>query len=83
MAGKTCMNLLSSSVYICNYIITSNKRHPRTKPLPFEIVVTNKLTGAAEVRVREGEVLDFEEHAYYKFGIVAEDCGSPPKHSSK
>ncbi|CAG5130515.1 unnamed protein product, partial [Candidula unifasciata] len=69
--------------YICNYIIVNNKRHPRTKPLPFEIVVRNKLTGAAEIRVREGEKLDYEEHPYYKFGIMAEDCGSPPKQSSK
>lgn len=68
---------------ICKYIILNNKRHPRTEPLPFEIVVTNKVTGAAEVHVRDGETLNFEEHQYYKFGIVAEDCGTPPRHSSK
>ncbi|KAH9514163.1 Calsyntenin-1 [Bulinus truncatus] len=67
--------------YICNYIITKNKRHPRT--LPFEIIVTDKLTGAAEIRVKEGEKLNFEEHPVYKFGVVAEDCGTPPKQSNK
>jgi hypothetical protein len=71
------------AMFICNYVITSNKRHPRIKPLPFEILVTNKLTGAAEVRVREGEKLNYKDQPYYKLWIVAEDCGTPPKQSLK
>ena len=64
-------------------MILKNRRFPRAVPLPFDIVVRNKLTGEAEIRVREGESLDFEQHHAYKFGIVAEDCGSPPKQSTK
>lgn len=69
--------------FICSYIISKNKRHPRTQPPPFEVVVTDKVTGAAEIRVKDGEKLNFEEHPFYKFGIVAEDCGTPPKQSTK
>lgn len=45
--------------------------------------MTDKVTGAAEIRVKEGETLNFEEQHFYKFSIVAEDCGSPPKQSTK
>lgn len=69
--------------FICKYVILKNRRYPRGVPLPFDIVVKNKLTGEAEIRVREGESLDFEKHRAYKFGIVAEDCGAPPKQSTK
>ncbi|XP_005090315.1 calsyntenin-1 [Aplysia californica] len=69
--------------YICKYIISKNIKHPRTSPLPFDIVVTDNVTGAAEIRVREGHKLNYEKHPFYKFGIVAEDCGSPPKRSHK
>uniref|UniRef100_A0A2C9KR50 Cadherin domain-containing protein n=1 Tax=Biomphalaria glabrata TaxID=6526 RepID=A0A2C9KR50_BIOGL len=74
---------VGAAKYICNYIIAKNKRHPKTQSLPFEIIVTDKLTGAAEIRVKDGEKLNFEEHPVYKFGIVAEDCGTPPKQSNK
>ncbi|XP_059160470.1 calsyntenin-1-like isoform X2 [Physella acuta] len=74
---------MGGAKYICNYIIAKSKRHPRSNPLPFEIVVTDKVTGAAEIRVKEGERLNYEEQPFYKFSIVAEDCGTPPKQSTK
>ncbi|CAG5135956.1 unnamed protein product, partial [Candidula unifasciata] len=81
--AATDADTAGDGMYICKYIIVNNKHHPRTKPLPFEVVVTNNVTGAAEVHVREGEMLDYEEHPYYKFGVVAEDCGKPALRSSK
>ena len=69
--------------FICQYIISKNKRHPRTNPLPFDIVVTDRSNGSAEIHVRDGKQLSYANHQFYKFGIVAEDCGSPPKRSRK
>lgn len=69
--------------FICQYIIKPSKKRSRIKPIPFEIVVTDKLTGTAEIRVKEGERLNVGDQSYYKFSIAAQDCGTPAKTSSK
>ena len=74
---------LSFSEYICQYVIMNNKKHPRTKPVPFTIEVTNRAKGAAEIRVSEGITLSASKKPSYMFGIQALDCGSPARSSTK
>ncbi|CAH1775011.1 unnamed protein product [Owenia fusiformis] len=58
---------------ICGYkIIRSHKGS-----LPFTIEVTDIDTGAAVIKVKDGQTLNFEKRRKYKFEIAAYDCGSP------
>ncbi|ESO95730.1 hypothetical protein LOTGIDRAFT_116621 [Lottia gigantea] len=67
------------SGYICEYNIV---KHFKKTSLPFEVVVVNRTTGLAEIRVKEGFKLNYEKRRHYRFNIVAVDCGESKKISN-
>lgn len=71
-----------SGQFICSYLILRRNIYGQSS-IPFEIVVTDKIIGAAEVRVKVGEKLNVNRRRYYKLEIVARDCGTPVRRSPK
>ncbi|XP_076451662.1 calsyntenin-1-like [Babylonia areolata] len=69
--------------FICAFKIKENKKRPRKYELPFEVQLKEEGSGEGVIRVKEGIHLDYEKRNHYRFYIVAEDCGSPPKESER
>ncbi|KAK6175300.1 hypothetical protein SNE40_013791 [Patella caerulea] len=65
--------------FICGYDIV---KHKKKLEMPFVIQVTNRTTGEAEIRVKEGFKLNYEKRKHYRFSIVANDCGMPRRISN-
>lgn len=76
---------LGGASFICGFKI---KERPHKIPrksldLPFEVQLKTPGSGEGVIRVKEGQHVDYEKRSHYRFYIVAEDCGTPPKESEK
>ena len=58
---------------ICRYEIPRSKRN-----IPFVVELKDRLTGAAEIKLKEGKKLNYHKRKHYKFNIFAYDCVDPP-----
>jgi len=64
---------VGSARLICRYEISSSRKN-----IPFVIELKDRETGAADLKLKEGETLSYEKRKHYKFNVFAYDCVDPP-----
>ena len=60
---------------ICRYEIATKYNR---KNIPFEVLLTDRFNGSAEIKLKEGQTLNYKKRKHYKFNIFAYDCVDPP-----
>ena len=63
---------------ICGYRTLSAKHN-----CPFTVQMIDRKKGTAEIRLKEGQKLNFEKRIRYKFSVVAYDCGEIARESDR
>jgi hypothetical protein len=74
------------SAYICGFKVKERVRKVtarKTLEIPFEVHLRFPGSGEGVIQVKEGHDLDYEKRNHYRFYVVAEDCGTPPKESDR
>ena len=50
---------------------------------PFTVQMLNRREGTAEIKLKEGQKLNYEKRIHYKFYVVAYDCGEIARESDR
>ncbi|CAG2212955.1 CLSTN1 [Mytilus edulis] len=64
---------------ICGYRTLSAKH----SNCPFTVQMIDRKKGTAEIKLKEGQKLNFEKRIRYKFSVVAYDCGEIARESDR
>lgn len=63
---------------ICGFRVLSAKHN-----CPFTVNLVDRKKGLGEIRLKEGQTLNFEKRIRYKFSVVAYDCGEIARESNR
>lgn len=63
---------------ICGYRVLSAKHN-----CPFTVQMLSRREGTAEIKLKEGQKLNYEKRIHYKFSVVAYDCGEIARESDR